>query len=64
MLSVYTFLSSAKCEAGTCKNGGKCTDDNGAVICFCSEGYTGLYCEGECIMNVEHNGGECIMEGI
>lgn len=40
------ILEENKCHPNPCRNGGICTEANGAYICTCMEGYKGMNCEG------------------
>lgn len=42
-----------KCHPNPCRNGGICTEANGAYICTCMEGYKGSNCEGILLKHAE-----------
>lgn len=43
---LFCFQEENKCHPNPCRNGGICTEANGAYICTCMEGYKGINCEG------------------
>ena len=43
---LFFFQEENKCHPNPCRNGGICTEANGAYICTCMEGYKGVNCEG------------------
>ena len=54
------MLITDPCESSPCKNGGKCTTENGQFKCECTFQYFGLTCEYERNSCQCLNGGTCV----
>lgn len=48
---IHALTEEDKCHPNPCHNNGVCTETNGQYVCTCGEGFKGVNCQGNTIVN-------------